>query len=62
MEWSKYVTRVTWKCPHVDEIISKARKRVYTINQFKRAGTSQNDLIRIYVSIIRHVVEYACPV
>ena len=47
---------------HVDEIISKARKRVYMINQLKRARLNQNDLIRIYVSVIRPVVEYACPV
>ena len=45
---------------HVDEIISKARKRVYMIYQLKRAGINQN--IRIYVSVIRPVVEYACPV
>ena len=28
---------------HVDEIISKARKRVYMIYQLKRAGINQND-------------------
>ena len=32
------------------------------IYQLKRAGINQNDLIRIYVSVIRPVVEYACPV
>ena len=47
---------------HVDEIISKARKRVYMIYQFKRAGINQNDLIIIYVSVIRPIVKYACPV
>ena len=47
---------------HVDEIVSKARKRVHMIYQLKRAGINQNDLIRIYVSIIRPIVEYACPV
>ena len=31
------------------------------IYQLKRAGINQNDLIRIYVSVIRPVVEYACP-
>ena len=46
---------------HADEIMSKARKRVYMIYQLKRAGINQNDLIRIYVSVIRPVVEYACP-
>ena len=52
---------LSWNA-HVDEIISKARKRVYMIYQLKRAGINQNDLIRIYVSVIRPVVEYACPV
>ena len=32
------------------------------IYQLKRAGINQNDLIRIYVSVIRPVVVYACPV
>ena len=30
--------------------------------QLKRAGISQNDLVKIYVSIIRPVLEYECPV
>ena len=54
-------SELSWNA-HVDEIISKARKRVYMIYQLKRAGINQNDLIRIYVSVIRYVVEYACPV
>ena len=42
----------------------KAGKRVYMLYQLKRAGISQNDLVKIYVSIIRPVglLEYACPV
>ena len=52
---------LSWNA-HVDEIISKARKRMYMIYQLKRAGINQNDLIRMYVSVIRPVVEYACPV
>ena len=32
------------------------------IYQLERAGINQNDLIRIYVSVIRPVVEYACHV
>ena len=47
---------------HVDEIISKARKRMYMVYQLKRAGINQNDVIIIYVSVIRPVVEHACPV
>ena len=52
---------LSWNA-HVDEIVAKARKRVYMIYQLKRAGINQIDLIRIYVSVIRLVVEYACPV
>ena len=52
---------LSWNA-HVDEIVAKARKRVYMIYQLKRAGIDQNDLVRIYASVIRPVVEYACPV
>ena len=43
---------LSWNA-HVDEIISKARKRVYMIYQLKRAGINQNDFIRMYASVIR---------
>ena len=46
---------------HVDGIVSKARKRVFLMYQLKRAGIGQCDLVRIYISVIRPVVEYACP-
>ena len=46
---------------HVDGIVSKARKRVFLIYQLKGAGIGQCDLVRIYISVIRPVVEYACP-
>ena len=52
---------LTWS-KHVDNIVSKAGKRVYMLYQLKHAGISQNDLVKIYVSIIRPVLEYACPV
>ena len=46
---------------HVDGIVSKARKQVFLIYQLKRAGIGQCDLVRIFISVIRPVVEYACP-
>ena len=52
---------LTWS-KHVDNIVSKAGKRVYMLYQLKRAGISQNDLVKMYVSTIRPVLEYACPV
>ena len=30
--------------------------------QLKRAGVNQADLVTIYISVVRPVVEYACPV
>ncbi len=52
---------ITWKV-HVENIISKASIRVYLLYQFKRAGVSQNDLLNVFLSVIRPVLEYACPV
>ena len=37
---------LTWNA-HVDTIVSKARKRVFTIYQLKRAGIRQCDLLRV---------------
>ena len=51
---------LTWNL-HIDGIVSKASKRLYMLYQLKRAGIRQEDLVRIYVSVIRPVVEYACP-
>ena len=55
------VTISSWNA-HVDEIFAKAWKRLYVIYQLKRAGINQVDLVRIYVSVIRPVVEYAFTV
>ena len=46
----------------VDNIVSKAIKRVYMLYQLKRSGINQADLLSIHVSVIRPVLEYACPV
>ena len=54
-------SNLTWS-KHVDNIVSKAGKRVDMLYQLKRAGISQLDLVTIYVSVIRPVLEYACPV
>ena len=52
---------LTWK-RHVDNIVKKAGKRMYMLYQLKRAGVNQADLVTIYISVVRPVVEYACPV
>ena len=53
-------SELSWNS-NVDGIVSKARKRVFMIYQLKRAGIGQCDLVRINISVIRPVVEYACP-
>ena len=40
----------------------KASKRLYMLYQLKRAGISQHDMVIVYISIARPVLEYACPV
>ncbi|KAK2176899.1 hypothetical protein NP493_632g01023 [Ridgeia piscesae] len=52
---------LTWN-KHVDNIVKKAGKRLYMLYQLKRAGITQKDLVSVYVSVMRPVLEYACPV
>ena len=40
----------------------KAGKRLYMLYQLKRARITQKDLVSVYVSVGRPVLEYACPV
>ena len=50
-----------WKC-HVDYIIKKACKKLYSLRVLRRARVSQPNILRIYLSIVRPVLEYAVPV
>ena len=56
----KLSSDLSWNA-HVNGIVSKARKRVFMIYQLKSAGIGQCHSVRIYISVIRPVVEYACP-
>ena len=47
---------------HVENIVKKAGKRLYMLYQLKSAGISQSDLVTVYLSVVRSVLEYACPV
>ena len=51
---------LTWN--KLDNIVKKAGKRLYILYQLKRAGITQKDLVSVYVSVVRPVLEYACPV
>ena len=45
----------------MDNIVKKAGKRLYMLYQLERAGLQKN-LVSVYVSVVRPVLEYACPV
>ena len=50
-----------WDC-HVEHITKKTSKRLYYIRELKRAGLPSDELVRIYISLVRSVLEYACQV
>mgnify|MGYP003519330166 FL=1 len=47
---------------HVKAICSKASARLHFLKLLKRSGVSADDLLHFYVTVIRTVLEYACPV
>ena len=47
---------------HVDAIVSKAASRLHFLKQLKRAGAPIRHLLHFYISVLRSVLEYACPV
>ena len=47
---------------HIDAIITKAAKRLWFLKKLKQAGVSVDDLVHYYQSVVRPVLEYACPV
>jgi len=53
--------KLTWQ-DHIDHICSKAAKRLYFLRLLRRAGVPKNDIIQVYTSIIRSMLEYACEV
>ena len=47
---------------HIDAIASKAAARLHFLKQLKRSGSGRDDLLCFYGTVIRPVLEYACPV
>ena len=46
---------------HVEYITKKTNKRLYSIGILKRSGAPQIQLVKVYVSLIRPILEYAVP-
>ena len=53
--------KITWN-ENTTYIYSKACKRLYHLNQLRRAGLDSVNLLAFYESVIRSVLEYACHV
>ena len=47
---------------HVQYIVSRSLKRIFAIRRLKSAGCSIEDLIYVYILLIRSILETACPV
>ena len=52
---------LTWGV-HCDYIIKKANRRLYALRSLKNCGVPTSDLITVYCSLIRSVIEYASAV
>ena len=47
---------------YVYYIQQKASKRLYYLRELRRSGVPQSELCKVYTTLIRPVLEYACPV
>jgi len=47
---------------HIDSVCSKASSRLYFLTQLKRNGATAKDMVHFYETVIRSVLEHACPV
>ena len=45
---------------HVEKIYKKASSRLHFVSQLKRTRMSSEDMVRVFVAIVRPLVEYAC--
>ena len=47
---------------HIEHIVKKANKRLYALRTLKESNLTIMQLVQVYCSIVRSVLEYACPV
>jgi len=47
---------------HIDATVLKASKRLHILRVLRRGGVDSKDLVTIYISLIRSVLEYCCAV
>ena len=54
-------SQLTWSA-HVDYLISKGSQRLYFLCLLRRASVGPDEILCVYVSTIRSLLEYACCV
>ena len=52
---------LTWDA-HIEDVHCKASQRLYFLRLLQRAGVDNTSIVRIYTSLIRSLLEYACQV
>ena len=52
---------LSW-CSHVKYIVSKASRRIFVLSTLIRSGVSTSDILAVYCSLVRSVLEYASTV
>ena len=52
---------LTWST-HIEAIVSKATQRLYFLKHPRRAGVPNVQLLHFYLTVIRPLLEYVCPV
>ena len=57
-----YVTDNLCWSTHCEYIVQRARKRLYALRCLKKSGVMERELVLVYSSLIRSVLEYASPV
>ena len=57
-----YVTDNLCWSTHCEYIVQRARKRLYPLRCLKKSGVMERELVLVYSSLIRSVLEYASPV
>ena len=50
-----------WK-EHIAYIYGKACKRLYSLRVLRKAGVEVKNMLKVYLAIIRPILEYAVPV
>ena len=53
--------RLSWDT-HIDKMYKRACQRVHFVGSLKRTNMIQKDLVKVYTSLVRPVLEYACQV